>query len=220
MTRRGCSRARAAAPRPWSELLPERRLVLARWSAARTGIAQGVERRHRRHVAHAGARPGLVDHGRERAGLQVARRARCRNRASALAARSWATTGRQPLTLAALETPRESAAVDRHRRGEAPDVDGRLEGVARQAPGLPGCHAGLEALRLFSLGREQERRPHVELRQRRERAEREDARDEHVGSRAQGDVVACRRTSARGSRARCRGRCAGRRGRARSARRR
>ena len=174
--------------RPRSELLPGRRLVLEVVGGTH-GDGQRVQRRCGRHVAHAGARPGPVDHGRERAGLQVARR-----RDAVVDERARrplvGDDGTPAVTLAALEAPRESGSVHRHRRREPPDVDRRLEGVARQAPGLPGRDARLEALRLFSLRREQERRPDVELRQRRERAEREDARHEHVGSRGQGDVVA------------------------------
>ena len=170
------------------ELLPRRRLVLQVVDRAH-GDGQRVDGRCGRDVAHAPARPRTVDHGRERAGLQVTQRCDAvldeRARGPLVG-----DDGTPAVTLAALEAPREGGGVHRHRRREPPDVDRRLEGVARQEPALPGGRARVEALRVvLSLRREQERRPDVELGERRERAEREDARDEHVAARGQGDVA-------------------------------
>ena len=151
------------------------------------GDGQRVERRHLRHVANPGRRPGAIDHRRQRSGLQVprGRDAVREERARGPLVRHH---GRPALARAALEAPGTGLAVEGHRRAQTPDVDGRLEGVAGQELALPGGDARVEPLRLGPLGGEQERRTHLELRERRVATEREDARHDHVRPGAERDV--------------------------------
>ena len=180
-------------------------------------MRQRVERRHLGHVAHAGARPGAVDHRRQRPGLQVPR-GRDAVRDERARGPLLRHHGPPALALASLEAPGEAVAFDRHRRGEAPDVDRRLDRVAGQglrpprvrrpcraaSPRGPRRRAGTPAppgtARAVRAAR-------ARTRARRARAPRRSA-----GRRG------CRRTSARGCRARDRVRSGGRRGGARSAR--